>query len=222
MANTWTTITPRDSLSPRVEAIGEVRVQGRVQRPLDSERFTFSKEEKALAHNTLSLLKSVPGMYEDILSGQIKSANGESVIILISGKHATANEIRMIPKGRVKHVEQFNSGKAQFAGAGNILNIVTKPYGEGFVLGFSAKHALTTVYGDDQVYFSAFYKHHKLSVDYSFNLRDYTDSRDSEWRAYAIGPKAFEQSLGIKRAFGYSKHVSTIKYSYSIKDVRDF
>ena len=214
MPSAGNVVKRQDSLREENYNIDDVRVEGTRSRTADKRIFTFSKEDVKQAYTSFELIKTLPVVQEDLISDGLKGLRGGSVAILINGVKATYNDVRMIPKEKIKRIEAYEIPPARYRNVESVLNIVTYHLDDGIALGGEVNHAFTTGFGDDNVYFSWIRGKHKLGVEYRLSYRDYRDRRMKEEFRYTLSGLKHQLTYNKKDHFGYTTHSPRLRYSF--------
>ncbi|MCD8312772.1 MAG: outer membrane beta-barrel family protein [Bacteroidales bacterium] len=191
----------------------------------DRRTFSFTEREIRQAYSSLDLVSTLPGLSKDLVSGGIKGTDGSTVLFLINGVKATNEEITALPKGKIKSVDFYDIPPARYADVDRVINIVTAPLDDGFIVSVEGSYGLTSHYSDDSFYFAWNKGRSKLSASYSFSWRDVPDRQVESWLSYTLhgtgdissdGSDGTDYSLHYleKNHFGYEDHEPIVKYSY--------
>ena len=108
MPSAGNVVKRQDTLREENYNIDDVRVEGTRSRTADKRIFTFSKEDVKQAYTSFELIKTLPVVQEDLISDGLRGLRGGSVAILINGVKATYNDVRMIPKEKIKRIEAYS------------------------------------------------------------------------------------------------------------------
>ena len=214
MPSAGSVVKRQDTLREENYDIGDVRVEGTRSRTADKRIFTFSKEDVKQAYTSFELIKTLPVVQEDLISDGLKGLRGGSVAILINGVKATYNDVRMIPKEKIKRIEAYEIPPARFRNVESVLNIVTHHLDDGISLGFEVNHAFSTGFGNDNAYFSWIRGNHKLSAEYGLSYRNYRDRRMKEEFRYTLSGLKHQLTYNKKDHFGYTTHSPRLRYSF--------
>lgn len=214
MPSAGSVVKRQDTLREENYDIGDVRVEGTRSRTADKRIFTFSKEDVKQAYTSFELIKTLPVVREDLISDGLKGLRGGSVAILINGVKATYNDVRMIPKEKIKRIEAYEIPPARFRNVESVLNIVTHHLDDGISLGFEVNHAFSTGFGNDNAYFSWIRGNHKLSAEYGLSYRNYRDRRMKEEFRYTLSGLKHQLTYNKKDHFGYTTHSPRLRYSF--------
>lgn len=214
MPSAGNVVKRQDTLREENYNIDDVRVEGTRSRTADKRIFTFSKEDVKQAYTSFELIKTLPVVQEDLISDGLRGLRGGSVAILINGVKATYNDVRMIPKEKIKRIEAYEIPPARYRNVESVLNIVTYHLDDGIALGGEVNHAFTTGFGNDNVYFSWIRGKHKLGVEYRLSYRDYRDRRMKEEFRYTLSGLKHQLTYNKKDHFGYTTHSPRLRYSF--------
>ena len=214
MSSSGNVISKNYELSPSTKYLGEVTITAARTQTADRRTFTFTHEQIKSSIHARDLIIHIPNIMEESLGGKFKGLRGGNVQLLINGIRANENEVRLIPANKVKRVDVYDIPPARYQGAELVLNVVTSPLDDGVTFGGQIDHAVTTGFGNDNIYLSLIRGNHKLTFDYWFNYRNYTKVKDWTDFEYTIGKKAHILSYDNNTHFGYTTHTPVIKYSY--------
>lgn len=214
LPSTGDRITKNFELQPSTQYLDEVTITASRTQTADRRTYTFTPLQIKSSAHARDLIAHIPNVMEESLGGALKGLRGGSVQLLINGIRANENEVRLIPPHKVKRVEVYDIPPARYRGAEMVLNIITSPLDDGITFGGMADHAVTTGFGNDNLYYSLIRGNHKLTFDYWFNYRNYTKVKDRRDYEYTIGGKAYTLSYDNDTHFGYTTHTPVVKYSY--------
>lgn len=204
-----------DSLSEDIRTLEGVVVEGVSSRQgADKRVFRFDASSLRASLHSYDLLKTLPFLQQDLQSEQLKGPMGGAVQILINGVRSDKNDLRTLPKSKIKHVEYYDIPPARYRQYECVINVVTYTLEEGYNYGGALRHALTTGFGNDELYGSYWRGGHKLSLEYTLNYRDYRHSSEQRDYAYELEGRAARQVDQSRERFGYTTHTPVLKYRY--------
>ncbi len=217
--------TVADTTELRYELEGTTLTINGTRQAADRRTFAFTEREIRQAYSSLDLVSTLPGLSKDLVSGGIKGTDGSTVLFLINGVKATNEEITALPKGKIKSVDFYDIPPARYADVDRVINIVTAPLDDGFIVSVEGSYGLTSHFSDDNIYFAWNKGRSKLSASYSFSWRDVPDRQVESWLSYTLhgtgdisadGSDGTDYSLHYleKNHFGYEDHEPIVKYSY--------
>lgn len=121
--------------SPEGE-VGEVVVLGKPKEGIDKKSYYFKPNQIALAQNLLDLALTLPQVKASARTGEIVSASGDvAPVVLINGRHATHEELRSIPSGKIIRIDYFDIAPERYNTRGSVIDVVTKPLDDGHQAG---------------------------------------------------------------------------------------
>lgn len=208
-----------DTLHVSVVGVEEVRVGGRKQgQTADKKEFTFSKEKIKAALTSLDLLKGLPFIREDQISDQLKTIDNQSVVLLINGISSSYNDVRSLPKDKIKRVDRYDIAPIRYRDAGVVLDIITEPLDDALNAGIHANSAVTTGFVNGGVYLSFMRGKHKFNVNYNANYRNYGNREQQLLYEYNLGGMDYRLWYDRRGAFGYFSNFIRLSYTYFPSD----
>lgn len=169
-------ISRKDTLSCKAFELDDAIVSASgVRQTSDRRIFTFTKDDLKQVYGSLDLLKMLPTLREDMVNDRLVGINGGTVQLLINGAKATYNDIRMIPKEKIKRIETYDIPPIRFQNVESVVNIICSSLESGMTLGTELSHAFSTGFANDNAYFSWIGGKHKISAEYIVNYRNYRD-----------------------------------------------
>ena len=210
--NIW---TKEIRIKPSETTLQEVTVKGsRIAQQADHRIITFTDEQRRNAQYAKDLLKTLPELRENPLSGKIESLQGSEPLILINGVKATETELHIIPPGKVKRVEYYDIPPARYATVGGVINIITSRLDNGLALGVQSLTAVTTGFSDDIAYLSSTRGDHRFDISYQMNFRNYKHRNTDIAYEYIFDNLMYVDATKGTEKFGYTDHDLTLKYAY--------
>ncbi len=210
------TITVDFALTSSNIQIAAAQVEGSNQRVhLNRTEYTFTRDEKKLAHQGLELIAQMPRLTTDPQTDRLTTQTGKEVTILINGVKATQEELQAIPTDKIIRADFYDLPPARYAGVGALVDVKTKRLDNGWSLGFNAGHAVTTGFGNDYAYFYYNSGNHQLGVTYGVNIRDYRDRKAHQVYEYTLKGIGYRDSTYSHDHFGYNTHSPKVRYAYN-------
>lgn len=207
------------SLHASATELKETVVVGkRTNQHIDHRSITFTNEQIKAAQVGRDLLKTLPEIREDIISGKLVCVDGSSLLILINGVHSSEADLRALSPGRIKYIEYYDIPPARYASVGTVVNIVTKSIENGYSFGFHTMDAFTTGFSNSQAYFSLTRGKSKFDFSYDFNLRNYKHCKNTQTYEYIKSGKPFLDTASGDEKFGYISQGISLKYAYINND----
>lgn len=179
---------------------------------------TFTDVQRKKSRYAKDLLKILPELRENPLSGAIESLQGGTPLILINGVKSTETELLSIPPEKVKKVEYFDIPSARYMTVGQVINIITHPLENGYTLGLRSLTAPIVGFSDDMVLFSRTKNNHRLDLSCDLNYRKYKERKTDIIYKYMLDNKSIEDATQGQEKFGYTDYDITLKYAFSQSD----
>ncbi len=204
-----------DKLSLAAQMLEGVTVTaGRTRQDVDKKVVTFSGPELSAAYNSMDLVKTLPGIKANVQTGGVSSVDGGEVLILVNGIKATDNEVKNIPKHKIKNVEIYDIPPARYQDVARVINIKTSPLDDGFIVDMEGNTAVSTGFSNDNAYFAWNKGKNKFTAAYQLYVRNYKDREYSHDYTYNLGGEDYRLYQYEKSHFGYTDHNPSLKYSY--------
>lgn len=210
-------------LQPNIEELGEVVVQGNLTRQkTDHKVVRFSKEQIANAAYAKDLLRTMPNIREEPMSGKLSTLQGGGLLVLINGVKATDAQLKMIPPEKVLRVEYYDIPPARYAYVGTVINVITKTLDNGYALGVQTFTAFTTGFNNSNAYYSITHGKHRFDFEYELNYRNYRNRIEDVQYDYEMNGIMHQDHTHGKDAFGYTTHTVSLKYAFVEAEKRIF
>ncbi|MDD7318708.1 MAG: TonB-dependent receptor [Prevotella sp.] len=194
--------------------LGEVVVKSNLTRQkTDHNVILFNKEQRANASYAKDLLRNIPNMREDPMSGKLSTMQGGGLLVLVNGMKATDALLKMIPPEKVLRVEYYDIPPARYAYVGTVINVITKTLDNGYSFGTQTLTAFTTGFNNSSAYYSATLGKHRFDLEYYLNYRDYKDRQENAQYDYTLNGIEHQDYTQGKDAFGYTTHSLSLKYA---------
>lgn len=188
----------------------------------DHKVILFNKEQRSNANYAKDLLRSIPNIREDPMSGMLSTMHGGGLLILVNGIKATDANLKMIPPEKVLRVEYYDIPPARYAYVGTVINVITKPLDNGCSLGVQTLMAFTTGFNNSSAYCSATIGKHRFDLEYYLNCRNYKKRIEEVQYDYVLNDVLRRDYTEGKGAFGYTTHSLSLKYAYVEADRQIF
>lgn len=191
----------------------EVVVTPEMMRQFDTHTsYRISQKEIANYSNFGLALNTIP--FLTVTSqGDMLYRGTPDVLVLLNGVKTSWAEIQGLDKGDVAKVDVYENPPAQYrlAGAGTVVNIITRRDLAGGNVSIDLKDSFRPVYGDNSL--SAFYNHgrSRFSIVYDNSMSHYKKVRTDETLGYTIDGKDY-----MKRKRGYDSPSSRDNNSLSL------
>ena len=195
--------------------LGEVVVKANLTRQkTDHKVILFNKEQIANASYAKDLLRTMPNIREEPISGKLSTMQGGGLLILINGIKATDAQLRMIPPEKVIRVEYYDIPPARYAYVGTVVNVITKTLDNGYSFGLQTLMAFTTGFNNSSAYYSATLGKHRFDLEYDLNYRNYKNRIEDVRYDYSLKDVQCQDHTQGKDAFGYTTHSLSLKYAF--------
>lgn len=210
-------------LYPNSMELGEVVVTGSMTRQkTDHKVILFNKEQIANASYAKDLLRTMPNIREEPISGKLSTIQGGGLLVLINGIKSTDAQLKMIPPDKVLRVEYYDIPPARYAYVGTVINVITKTLNNGYALGIQTLTAFTTGFNNSSAYYSVTYGKHRFDLEYELNYRNYKTRIEDVQYSYLLNGMQFQDNTLGKDAFGYTTHSLSLKYAFVEAEKRIF
>lgn len=210
-------------LHPNSMELGEVVVKGSLTRQkTDHKVILFNKEQIANASYAKDLLRTMPNIREEPISGKLSTMQGGGLLVLINGVKSTDAQLKMIPPEKVLRVEYYDIPPARYAYVGTVINVITKTLDNGYALGIQTLTAFTTGFNNSSAYYSATHGKHRFDLEYELNYRNYKNRIEDVQYGYLLNEMRFQDNTQGKDAFGYTTHSLSLKYAFVEAEKRIF
>lgn len=185
----------------------------------DKAVYTFDKEALEKARYAKDLLKTLPELQLDPISNTITSTKGGTTLFLINGIEATDMQIRSVAPSEVVKVEYYDIPPARWATRADIVvNILTRSTETGYVFGAEGSSALNTGFVNASAYANYTKGKNDIGLEYSLNLRDYTDRRVNSIYDYQLEGNHYRSDENRKDHFGYTFQSVALRYTRLVPD----
>lgn len=181
----------------------------------DKSVYTFSKEQIKNARYSNDLMTSVGELSVDMTTNKISKLDGGSVKILINGVNATDNDLKSIPADKVIKVEYYDIPPARYATVNALVNVITRRLDTGWNGGIDVMHAISTGFGNDNLYLKYVAGNHQISLDYELQYRNYNERLTTDIYRYQLNGENMDYLYQDEDKFGYTNNNINLKYTYS-------
>lgn len=210
-------------LYPNSMELGEVVVKGSLTRQkTDHKVILFNKEQIANASYAKDLLRTMPNIREEPISGKLSTMQGGGLLVLINGVKSTDAQLKMIPPEKVLRVEYYDIPPARYAYVSTVINVITKTLDNGYTLGIQTLTAFTTGFNNSSAYYSATHGKHRFDLEYELNYRNYKNRIEDVQYGYLLNGMQYQDNTRGKDAFGYTTHSLSLKYAFVEAEKRIF
>lgn len=185
----------------------------------DKAVYTFDKEALERARYAKDLLSTLPELQLDPVSNTITSTKGGTTLFLINGVEATDMQIRSVAPSEVVKVEYYDIPPARWATRADIVvNILTRSTETGYVFGAEGSSAFNTGFVNASAYANYTKGKNDIGLEYSINLRDYTDRRVNSIYDYELDGQHYRSYEDRKDHFGYTFQSIALRYTRLVPD----
>lgn len=211
------------NFTPNSTELGELVVKGSLtHQKTDHKVMLFNKEQIANANYAKDLLRTMPNIREEPISGKLSTMQGGGLLVLINGVKATDAQLKMIPPEKVLRVEYYDIPPARYAYVGTVINVITKTLDNGYALGVQTLTAFTTGFNNSNAYYSVTHGKHRFDIEYELNYRNYKNRIEEVQYNYLLGNTMYQDHTKGKDAFGYTTHSLSLKYAFAKSDKHIF
>lgn len=164
----------------------------------------------------------LPGLKVNTFQRTVTTISGGSVQLRINDIEATEAQVQSLRPAEVLRVEYIDNPGVRYAdsGAEAVINYVVKRAQSGVSGGVGLTNAVTTGFGNDQVYLRANHKLSEFGLSYYVSYRDYDDRFVNEDQSFALadGKKRMRELEGISTPFSYVQHNIQATYNLTKPD----
>lgn len=160
----------------------------------------------------------LPGLKVDGVQQKVSTVGGGAVQLRINDIQASVAQVQALRPEMVLRVEYIDNPGVRYGDtdAEAVVNYVVKRPQAGVMGGFSAINAVTTGFGNDNLYLRANYKLSEFGLDYYISYRDYDERYVDETQTFFFpdGGQRNRVFGKVPTAFNYVTH--TIEASYNL------
>ncbi len=195
-----------------------------VVKKLDRQIIMPSQKQVKASSSGYELLThmQLPGLKVNAFQRTVNTISGGSVQLRINDMEATEAQVQSLRPNEVLRVEYIDNPGVRYAdsGAEAVINYVVKRAQSGISGGVSIMNAVTTGFGNDQVYLRANHKLSEFGLSYYVSYRDYDDRYVNEDQIFEIpGNEKRNRILdGISTPFNYVDHSIEATYNLTKPD----
>jgi hypothetical protein len=164
-------------MNEQTVAVGEVVVQADQITRIDRQILFPTTTQISTSATGLDVLSKLmlPGIMVNTVTDAVSSVNPRGVQIRINDVKSTVRDLLAIHPKNIVRIEHIDLPGARYGDVGEVINVITRQYQRGGVAGTSMRHALSTVYGIDNIYARTNYKESEIGVTYYTNYRNYSE-----------------------------------------------
>lgn len=164
----------------------------------------------------------LPGLKVNALQRTVTTISGGSVQLRINDMEATEAQVQALRPNEVLRVEYIDNPGVRYAdtGAEAVINYIVKRAQSGISGGVSLTNAVTTGFGNDQVYLRANHKLSEFGLNYYISYRDYDNRYVDEDQTFALpgGEERKRMLEGLSTPFSYVQHEIEATYNLTKPD----
>lgn len=207
-------------LEEDLSALKEVVVVARRKgQQIDRRAFSFSEKIKSASHSSRDLLRLLPDVHIDFVSGAINSiSNGGKIILLVNGIESTPQQLKSISPRDVKEIVYYDVPPSRFADAGAVVDIIVPKLNEGLSYGIDILGVLTTGFIEGSTFAKYIKGRHIFEAEYGLSYREYSNRLSSTLYKYQLLNQVRSINKAKEDSFGYTMHTPTLRYSYILPE----
>ncbi len=166
----------------------------------------------------------LPGISVNTLENAVSTTGGGTVELRINDVKSTSAQVVALEPSQVIRIEYIDNPGIRYAdkGVSAVINYIVKRKESGVSGGINLSQAVTTGFGNDNLYLNANYKKSEFGLNYYFGYRNY-DHRYSNATAlfHLPGNNSFQREfLGKDAPFKYTDQDVQLSYNYTQPDKR--
>lgn len=188
------------------------RVDRQIILPTDKQVKSSTSGYELLSHMQLA------GLKVNSIERKITTVSGGSVQLRINDIVASTAQVQALRPDEVLRVEYIDNPGVRYADTEveAVINYIVRRAESGISGGVSFTNAVTTGFGDDNVYIRATHKLSQFGLNYYLSYRDYDDRKVDEEQMFSFTEAKERQRelIGISTPFSYQDH--SIEASYNL------
>lgn len=188
------------------------RIDRQIILPTDRQVKSSTSGYELLSHMQLA------GLKVNSIERKITTVSGGSVQLRINDIEASTAQVQALRPDEVLRVEYIDNPGVRYADAEveAVINYIVRRAASGISGGIDFMNAVTTGFGDDNVYLRATHKLSQFGLNYYLSYRDYDDRKVDEEQMFDLPDAEVRQRklIGISTPFSYKDH--SIELSYNI------
>ena len=158
------------------------------------------------------------GLKVNSIERKITTVSGGSVQLRINDIVASTAQVQALRPDEVLRVEYIDNPGVRYADTEveAVINYIVRRAESGISGGVSFTNAVTTGFGDDNVYIRATHKLSQFGLNYYLSYRDYDDRKVDEEQMFSFteAKERRRELIGISTPFSYQDH--SIEASYNL------
>ena len=188
------------------------RVDRQIVLPTDKQVKSSNSGYELIGHMQLA------GLKVNSIERKITTVSGGTVQLRINDIEASTAQVQALRPDEVLRVEYIDNPGVRYADAEveAVINYVVRRAKSGVSGGVDFMNAVTTGFGDDNLYIRATHKLSQFGLNYYLSYRDYDDRKVDEEQMFDFPDADVRQRdlIGISTPFNYKDH--SIEASYNI------
>lgn len=187
------------------------RVDRQIILPTDKQVKSSNSGYELLSHMQLA------GLKVNSIERKITTVSGGSVQLRINDIEASTAQVQALRPDEVLKVEYIDNPGVRYADSEveAVINYVVRRSGSGISGGVDFMNAMTTGFGDDNIYIRANHKLSQFGLNYYLSYRDYDDRKVDEEQFFSFPEAGIRQRnlIGISTPFNYKDHSIEVSYN---------
>ena len=158
----------------------------------------------------------LPGLKVNSIERNISTVSGGSVQLRINDIEASTAQVQALRPDEVLRVEYIDNPDMRYANTDveAVINYVVKHRESGVAGGFNLTNAVTTGFGNDNVYIKVNHKLSEFGFNYYVSYRDYDDRFVNETQSFRLPEGNRDRNLkGVTTPFNYADHNLELNYN---------
>ena len=158
----------------------------------------------------------LPGLKVNSMERSISTVSGGRVQLRINDIEASTAQVQALRPDEVLRVEYIDNPDMRYANTDveAVINFVVKRRESGVAGGFNLTNAVTTGFGNDNVYIKVNHKLSEFGFNYYVSYRDYNDRFVDENQSFSLPDGNRNRYLkGITTPFNYADHYLELNYN---------
>ena len=158
----------------------------------------------------------LPGLKVNSMERSISTVSGGRVQLRINDIEASTAQVQALRPDEVLRVEYIDNPDMRYANTDveAVINFVVKRRESGVAGGFNLTNAVTTGFGNDNVYIKVNHKLSEFGFNYYVSYRDYNDRFVDEDQSFSLPDGNRNRYLkGITTPFNYADHYLELNYN---------
>ncbi len=190
-----------------------------VDRFSDRKEYKLTNADKEQYSSALSALEFLPKI--QVIDQSVSSVDGKGIKILINGVPSTATDLSIISPSNIAKIDYYTQPPVQYSnmGLGAVINVVTKTYENGGIIGLNTQNAVTTGFGNNTVNSKYNFGNSQVGVTYNINYRNYNKRILDESLRYLIDDEEYrKEKTGKDSPYAYEEQMAEISFNNAKAD----